>query len=120
MCRRFNSAPAQFLHHDLILAILISLAAALYSSVGHAGASGYLAAMALLGVSASVMKPTALTLNILVAAIATVRFFQAGHFSWSTFWPFVVGSIPMSFIGGAWPLHSRAYKIIVGIILLLS
>src|SRR5690242_2022715 len=129
MCRRFDPGPAQSntrrpftrpMTHDLILAILIFLAAILYSSVGHAGASGYLAAMALMGVAPQIMKPTALALNILVATIGTIRFYSAGHFSWRTFWPFVVGSIPLAFVGGAWQLHARAYKVIVGIILVLS
>jgi uncharacterized membrane protein YfcA len=63
-----------------LLAVLIFAAAILYSSVGHAGASGYLAAMALVGVAPAEMKPTALALNILVATIATVRYYRAGYF----------------------------------------
>ena len=72
----------------VLLALLIFAAAILYSSVGHAGASGYLAAMALVGVAPDVMKPTALALNILVATIATARYYRAGYFSWSALWPF--------------------------------
>ena len=72
-----------------LLALLIFAAAVLYSSVGHAGASGYLAAMALFGVAPDVMKPTALTLNIAVAMITTIRFARAGHVSWSLSWPFI-------------------------------
>jgi uncharacterized membrane protein YfcA len=102
------------------LTLLILAAAALYSSVGHAGASGYLAAMAILGVAPTVMKPTALVLNILVAIIASVRFHRAGYFSWSTFWPFAVGSIPLAFVGGALQLPGAVYKYIVGITLLLA
>jgi len=82
-------------------AILIFAAGLLYSSVGHAGASGYLAAMALFGLAPEVMKPTDLVLNILVASIAAVQFHQAGCFSWKIFWPFAVSSIPFAFIGGA-------------------
>ena len=104
----------------LILAILFLLAAILYSSVGHAGASGYLAAMALVGVAPVVMKPTALVLNLLVAAIATFRFSRAGYFSWPLLWPFAIGSIPLSFIGGAISLPGHWYKGLVGIILLIS
>ena len=66
----------------------------LYSSVGHAGASGYLAVMAFVGMSPEVMKPTAPMLNIIVASIATVRFYRAGFFSWAVFGPFMLGSIP--------------------------
>ena len=72
----------------VLLTILIFAAAILYSSVGHAGASGYLAAMALVGVAPDVMKPTALALNILVASIATTKYYRAGYFSWSALWPF--------------------------------
>ncbi|MFZ2411851.1 MAG: hypothetical protein WAW23_09800, partial [Candidatus Methanoperedens sp.] len=68
----------------ILLSILIFAAGLFYSSVGHAGASGYLAAMALFGLAPEVMKPTALTLNILVATIATVQFYRAGYFSWNT------------------------------------
>jgi hypothetical protein len=66
-----------------LLAVLIFAAALLYSSVRHTGASGYLTAMALVGVAPEVMKPTALALNILVATITTVRYYRAGCFYWS-------------------------------------
>jgi uncharacterized protein len=105
---------------DIVLAVLILFLAALYSSVGHAGASGYLAAMALLAVAPQTMKPTALVLNVLVASIATVRFYRRGCFSWATFRPFAAGSIPLAFAGGAWHLPGSAYKVAVGVILLLS
>jgi hypothetical protein len=71
----------------LILAGLFLLAAALYSSVGHAGASGYLAAMALVGMAPDGMRVTALALNVLVATIGTVSYMRAGHFDWRTFYP---------------------------------
>ena len=101
-----------------LLAVLIFAAAILYSSVGHAGASGYLAAMALVGVAPDVMKPTALALNILVATIATVRYYRAGYFYWSALWPFAVGSTPLSFVGGAIILPGYLYKPAVGLVLL--
>src|SRR5918992_2560699 len=103
-----------------LLAILIFAAAILYSSVGHAGASGYLAAMALVGVAPAVMKPTALALNILVATIATVRFYRAGYIYWSAFWPFVIGSVPLAFVGGAITLPGYIYKPAVGLVLLYA
>ena len=89
----------------IILASLILAAAMLYSSVGHAGASGYLAAMALFGLAPEEMKPTALVLNILVATIGTIRFARAGCFDWRLFWPFalvdgwalLIGSLAQSF-----------------------
>lgn len=105
---------------ELLVAVLILVIALLYSTVGHAGASGYLAAMALLGMAPVVMKPTALTLNIIVALIGTVRFYRAGFFSWRTFWPFAVASIPASFIGGSLTLPISIYKSIVGVVLLYS
>lgn len=99
---------------------LIFLAAALYSSVGHAGASGYLAAMALFGLAPAVMKPTALTLNILVAVIATTKFYRAGCFSWELFRPLALASVPFAFIGGAVSLPGYLYKPVVGIMLLYA
>jgi uncharacterized protein len=99
------------------LAVLIFAAALLYSSVGHAGASGYLAAMALFGVAPDVMKPTALVLNILVAAIATIKFYRAGCFSWAMFWPFALGSVPFAFIGGVISLPGYLYRPVVGVVL---
>jgi uncharacterized membrane protein YfcA len=101
----------------ILLAVLIFAAALLYSSVGHAGASGYLAAMALVGVAPDVMKPTALALNILVATIATARYYRAGYFSWAGLWPFAVGSIPLAFVGGAITLPGYLYKPAVGLVL---
>src|SRR5712691_1993685 len=104
----------------LLIAALILIVALLYSTVGHAGASGYLAVMALFGMAPIVMKPTALMLNIIVALIGTVRFYRAGFFSWRTFWPFAVASIPASFIGGSLALPDLIYKSIVGVVLLYS
>ncbi len=104
----------------LCLALLILLAASLYASVGHGGASGYLAAMALLGVAPAVMKPTALALNILVATIATLKFSGAGCFSGSIFFPLAVASVPAAFIGGSIFLPSQIYRPIVGLVLLYA
>lgn len=104
----------------LIIAALIFVVALMYSTVGHAGASGYLAAMALFGIAPAVMKPTALVLNILVAVIGTIRFYRAGFFSWRLFWPFAITSIPASFIGGRLSLPVPIYKSIVGAVLLYS
>lgn len=104
----------------VFVAILILVVALLYSTVGHAGASGYLAVMALFGMAPRAMKPTALILNIIVALIGTVRFSRAGFFSWRTFWPFAVASIPAAFIGGSLTLPIYVYKLIVGVVLLYS
>jgi uncharacterized membrane protein YfcA len=105
---------------SLILAGTFFVAAILYASVGHAGASGYLAAMGLLGVAPETMRPTALALNILVASIVTVRFQLAGQVHWRSVAPFVVGSIPMAFIGGGLTLPSDLYKPLAGAVLLVA
>jgi uncharacterized protein len=92
----------------------------LYSSVGHGGASGYLAAMALLGVAPASMKPAALALNILVSLIAFVQFWRAGHFNWRYFWPFAATSVPFAFIGGQAHLPEHIYKPILAVVLVLA
>src|SRR5215212_8420546 len=102
------------------LAALIFLAAALYSSVGHAGASGYLAAMALVGLAPATMRPTALALNILVASVVTIRFQLAGQVRWRSVLPFLIGSIPMAFVGGALTLPGGIYKPLAGVVLLVA
>lgn len=104
----------------MIGAALIALAALAYSTVGHAGASGYLAVMALLGTPAATMRPTALLLNLVVATIGTIQFARAGHFRWSLFWPFAITSVPAAFLGGRLTLPESAYGVIVGSVLLLS
>ena len=104
----------------ILLSVAIAIIACLYSSVGHAGASGYIAVMSLFGMTPPVIKPAALVLNILVACLATWQFWKAGHFSWKTFWPFAVTSVPMAFIGGYVTLPSMAFKFIVGVVLLYS
>ena len=104
----------------LIIAILFFVGAALYASVGHGGASSYLAVMGLFSLAPDVMKPTALALNILVASVATFKFYRAGLFSWRLFWPFAAASIPAAFVGGAVMLPTRWYKIVVGVVLLYA
>ena len=103
-----------------IIIAAIFLVALLYSSVGHGGASGYLAVMALLAVAPEITRPTALTLNLFVASIATVQYYRAGHFSWRVFWPFAVLSIPMAFVGGMIRLPTQAYKIVLGLVLIAA
>jgi uncharacterized membrane protein YfcA len=105
---------------DVLLAVLVFAAAVLYSSVGHAGASGYLAAMALCGVAPAEMKPTALVLNILVATVATARFYSAGSFSWRILLPFACTSVPFAFLGGQLTLPSPVYRQVVGVTLLIA
>lgn len=104
----------------LLLCVLIFLAATIYTSVGHAGASGYLAAMALVGVPPVVMKPTALTLNVLVASLATFRLQRAGLVNWRALLPLLAGSVPLAFIGGGIELPGQVYRILIGLVLLAA
>lgn len=107
--------------HDIALAgIYFFVIALLYSTVGHAGASGYLATMALLSFPPEVMKPTALALNIIVALVTTVRFARAGYFSWRLFWPFALASVPMAYLGGGMHVDATIYKLLVGIALVFA
>jgi hypothetical protein len=104
----------------LLLAAGMLLAAFVYASVGHGGASAYLAAMALAGVAPAEMRPIALTLNILVSSLATWKFWRAGHFRWRLFWPFAAVSIPFAYLGGAITLPGQAYRIVVGLVLVYA
>lgn len=102
------------------LSFLFCSVAILYASVGHGGASGYLAAMALFGLAPETMKPIALTLNILVAAIATYKYLRAGRFAWRIFWPFALTSIPCAYWGGFILLPAHYYKLIIGLVLIYT
>src|SRR5438067_6304567 len=84
----------------VLLCLGIALVAFLYSSVGHAGASGYIATMTLFGVAPTTIRPTALVLNVLVATIGSFQFWRAGHFRWQLFWPFALLSVPAAYFGG--------------------
>lgn len=95
-------------------------AAVLYTAVGLAGASGYLAVLALAGVAPARMKPAALLLDLLAAAIATLRFARAGHVSPRRIWPYVAAAVPFAFVGGAWTLPGRGYELLVGAILIAA
>lgn len=107
---------------DLLVALTLGvfLIALLYASVGHAGASGYIAAMALFGVAPEVIKPTALMLNILVASIASYQFWRAGHFSCALFWPFALLALPLAFVGGSLDLPAPGLRLALGMVLLFS
>jgi len=103
-----------------LLAAGMLVAAFVYASVGHGGASAYLAAMALAGMAPAEMRPIALLLNVLVSSIATYKFWRAGHFNWRLFWPFAMTSIPLAYAGGALTLPGEAYKALVGLVLLYA
>ncbi|HEX7479231.1 MAG TPA: sulfite exporter TauE/SafE family protein [Polyangiales bacterium] len=105
---------------SLLVCCAVFAVAFLYSSVGHAGASGYIAVMALFGWSAQLIRPTALALNILVASLGSWQFWRAGYFSWRLFWPFALLSVPLSFVGGYVSLPTPLLKTLIGAVLLLS
>src|ERR1044072_3431760 len=106
--------------HYVLLVLAIGLVAFRYSSVGHAGASGYIATMTLFGLAPTVIRPTALVLNILVASIGTFHFWVAGHFSWKLFWPFALLSIPAAYVGGYLQPSASVLRILIGVVLLFS
>lgn len=103
-----------------LLLVLLLLVAFLYASVGHGGASGYLALMSLFAFSETVMKPTALMLNILVSAISFCFYYREKKFEWKLFYPFAVTSIPFSFLGGTIKIDGHYYKIILATVLLFA
>jgi uncharacterized membrane protein YfcA len=103
-----------------LLTLAVFVVSLLYSSVGHAGASGYIAVMALASLEPAAIKPTALALNIVVATIGTIQFARAGHFDWRLFWPFALASIPLAFLGGRLDLPADWFRLLVGVVLLLS
>src|SRR5947209_11685184 len=103
-----------------VLLVLVFLVSLLYSAVGHAGASGDIAAMGLVGVATASMKPIALVLNLFVATIGTFRFYRAGYFSWRLFLPFTLASVPCAYIGGRITLPTHVYRPLVGVLLLYA
>lgn len=94
----------------LLLALAIAAAAALYSSVGHGGASAYIALMALAGLAPEEIRPAALALNILVAGLAAFRFLRAGRFDWDVFWPFAITAVPAAFLTGLIDVPENIYR----------
>lgn len=105
---------------DLILPHLFFWIALLYAAIGSGGGSGYLAVMGLFDLDPDIMRPTALTLNILVTSISTFKFVRAGHFNGAIFWPIVCASVPAAFLGGRVDINGDIYHIAVGIVLLYA
>lgn len=103
----------------LLFYFLLFLVAFLYASVGHGGASGYLALMAIFSITPEVMKPTALLLNLFVSLTSFIQYYRGGHFKWKIFLPLAIASVPMSFIGGLVLVDGNIYKKILGILLLI-
>lgn len=102
------------------LILLLAVMAFLYASVGHGGASGYLAVMALFAIAPPVMKQTALLLNLGVSLMSFIAFYRQGYFKWTLFWPFALGSIPAAYLGASIPLTDSTYKQILGVCLFLA
>lgn len=105
---------------ELLLAAMFFIVAALYSSVGHAGASGYIASMALLGFAPEQMRPTALALNLLVGGIGLLRFWRGGHVRWRNVLPFVLASAPAAFLAARVDLPKDSYSLLLGLVLLVA
>ena len=100
--------------------MVLAITAILYSAVGHGGASGYLALMAIFGVEVAVMKSTALTLNVFVSLISFYAFYRSGNFKLNILLPFILGSIPMAFIGARMDVDPKIYKVILGVFLVIA
>ncbi len=105
---------------ELLFIATLMIIAFLYASVGHGGASGYLALMALFGIATIYMKSTALTLNLFVSAISFYAYFRNGHFKFKVLLPFIIGSIPMAFIGASILINPHIYKIILSVFLIIA
>lgn len=103
-----------------ILLLLLAIIAFLYSSVGHGGASGYLAVMAIMGIAPAMMKSSALVMNLAVSAFSFIGFYRAGHFKLNLFLPFAMASIPMAFLGGTMTLSDSIYKKILAVCIIIS
>ncbi|OGR87131.1 MAG: hypothetical protein A3J74_05240 [Elusimicrobia bacterium RIFCSPHIGHO2_02_FULL_57_9] len=104
-----------FLIHAAVFVVAL-----LYSSVGHGGASGYLAILSLASFPKDNAAASALILNVLVSSLAVVAFYRAGRSHWKLTWPFILGSLPMSYIGGLICLPSAAFSVILGMSLILA
>jgi len=105
---------------DYLIILSIFIIAILYSSVGHGGASGYLAVMALFSIDVVFMKTSALTLNLFVAGMAFILYMRAGYFRWKTVVPFLITSIPMAYIGARIDIDPKTYKVVLGIVLIIA
>lgn len=105
---------------SILFFLLLFTAAFLYSSVGHGGASGYLALMIFFSFTPGTIRSMVLLLNIFVSGIAFIQYYRAGHFKWNIFWPFAITSIPAAFMGGLVTVDVNIYKKIIAVLLILS
>ena len=104
----------------VLLLALVFLVAVAYSSVGHGGASGYLAMLSFFGLAPAVMAPSALCLNLLVAGLSFLYYQRAGHFVFRLLWPFLLASIPAAFLGGLTAVSARLYMGLLAAVLLFA
>ena len=104
---------------DILIALSLFLIGFLYSSVGHGGASGYIAVLSLYAIPVGLYKPVILVLNILVAGMAFYQFRRAGYFKWEICRPFLFTSVPAAFIGSRFPLHGDVYNLLLGLALII-
>ena len=107
-------------HYELVFVIGLMLIAFFYASVGHGGASGYLALMALFSFTPESIRYYSLTLNLVVSAIAFISYFRAGFFRWRIVFPFLITSIPAAYLGASFSINPTIYKIILGIMLIIA
>jgi len=103
----------------ILFYILLFVVAFLYASVGHGGASGYLALMAIFSIAPEVMKPTALLLNLFVSLTSFIQFYRGQHFKWKIFLPLAIASVPAAYLGGRISIEDFIYKKILGLFLLI-
>lgn len=108
------------IEHIWYFLLILPIVAFLYASVGHGGASGYLALMAIFSFAPETMKPTALLLNLFVAGIAFYHYYKAGYFNKKLFWSFAVTSIPLAFFGGLIEIDATIYKRILAVLLVFA
>jgi uncharacterized membrane protein YfcA len=111
--------PAQPEYLALLLA-LVFFVALTYASVGHGGASGYLAVLSFFGMAPAAMAPSALCLNLLVAGASFVTYWRAGHFAFRLLWPFLLTSVPLAFLGGLTQVSARTYLVVLAVVLLFA
>jgi uncharacterized membrane protein YfcA len=104
----------------IFIAVAVFAAALLFAIAGHTGASAYLAIFGLLDMTPDEIKPTVLALNVVVGIVAVYKFTRAGHFSWRLIWPFILTSIPFSFLGGLITLPTPIYRLLVGVVLVYA
>lgn len=119
----FEAAPQhrlRFMLETTLYLLPFFLVALLYASVGHGGASGYLAVMALLAVDVVLLRPTALGLNVLVSTLGTIAFFKAGYFRGKLFWPLILAAMPCAYLGGSLEIHEDLFRKILGLALCVA